>query len=481
MEMAAEQSMELTHRLVERFPLGCVLCQVVSAGDDRVGDLRILAMNASFEALSGLSGADVGGKISETIAPRRPGISARMKALGEEALASPEKRVAGRISSFSLGHRVTIIALSESVLLAFYEDVRPQIHPVLPAAGDSGGDGATALDSLTGLYGRIFAVEALKHMVAQEVAPLSIVLGDVDGLKMINDALGYRAGDEILTSVARVLRANCRAEDIVARWGDDEFLLILPNSSGDETQSVLKRLRNALEHERRGPAPATLTFGFATSETALRNAEGLVEEAAQWVYRKKLLESRSYRNGIIRLLLSTLHEKCAETQQHSDRMAGYCRHIAERFGLSDEMVNDLLLLAMLHDIGKVGIRHEILTKPGPLSPEERLEVQRHPEIGYKIAKNIPELAQVSTYILAHHEWWNGRGYPFGLSGEGIPLPSRIIAVVDAFDVMLSGRVYRAARSREEALAELRRCAGTQFDPGVVDVLTEFSGDDPHAV
>ena len=144
------------------------------------------------------------------------------------------------------------------------------------------------------------------------------------------------------------------------------------------------------------------------------------------------------------------------------------------------MVNDLVLLSMLHDIGKVGTPESILNKPGPLTPEERARIEQHPEIGYRITQAIPELSHASKYIMAHHEWWDGTGYPNGLSGAEIPLASRIIAVVDAYDVMVTGRSYRAARSKEEAVCELKRCAGTQFDPKIVDIyvkLLESMGDD----
>ena len=216
-----------------------------------------------------------------------------------------------------------------------------------------------------------------------------------------------------------------------------------------------------------------VTFGYATSDGQSRQAEELVREAEKWTYRKKLLVSQSHRSGFLRLLLSTLHEKSAETQDHSDRMARHCHWLAKQMGLSSEAINDLLLLAMLHDIGKLGIPDAILNKPGPLSPEERCIIQRHPEIGYRITRKVPELFQVSGYVLAHHEHWDGTGYPKGLRGEEIPLASRIIAVVDAFDVMLSGRSYRAPRSWEEAVAELRRCAGTQFDPYLVDTYVHL--------
>ena len=160
-------------------------------------------------------------------------------------------------------------------------------------------------------------------------------------------------------------------------------------------------------------------------------------------------------------------------------MADHCRWIAHKLSLSDEMLDDLLLLSMLHDIGKVGIPDHILNKPGPLTPEERQIIQRHPEIGRRITQAVPELNRVSTYIFSHHERWDGDGYPSGLKGTEIPIASRIIAVVDAYDVMVTGRNYRAARTKKEAIEELQRCSGTQFDPCVVAAYIELLSGTTH--
>ncbi len=321
-----------------------------------------------------------------------------------------------------------------------------------------------------------FAMEALKMYIDRDVLPLSIVLGDVNGLNAINETTGYEAGDEILIRVAKALRANCRADDIVARWNDDEFMLVLPYASHEETRRVIHRLQTAL-NGLCGDSCVMVTFGYANSTHQARSAEDLVREAEKWTFRKKLLVDQSHRSSTIRLLLTMLHEKSADTQEHSDRMARHCRWIAEKLGLTDEAINDLLLLAMLHDIGKVGIPDAILNKPGPLTPEERNVIQTHPAIGHRIAKTVPELSQVADYIFAHHEHWDGGGYPRGLRGAEIPIASRIIAVVDAYDVMFSGRNYRAARTQDEAIAELERCAGTQFDPEIVGIYVRLLRED----
>jgi HD-GYP domain-containing protein (c-di-GMP phosphodiesterase class II) len=186
--------------------------------------------------------------------------------------------------------------------------------------------------------------------------------------------------------------------------------------------------------------------------------------------------SKSYKNTIINTLLATLYERSYETQEHDVRMKEYCEAIGNELKLSSEEMNELTLLAILHDIGKVGIHQGVLQKPGPLTSAEREEMKRHPEIGYRIAQNTPELSMVAKYILSHHERWDGTGYPRRLKEEDIPLLCRILAVADAYDAMTNDRGYRKAIANEEAIKELKKNAGTQFDPRIVKIFLNLIAD-----
>lgn len=191
------------------------------------------------------------------------------------------------------------------------------------------------------------------------------------------------------------------------------------------------------------------------------------------MYQQKLLQGKSFRNSIINTLLAMLYEKSTETEEHCKRLEAYCVAIGQKMNLTTKDLDELSLLALLHDIGKVVIPPSLLKKPGPLTPAEWEEMRRHPEIGYRIARESTELASISNLILSHHERWDGKGYPRGLIGEDIPLACRIISVVDAFDAMTNNRVYRKAMSVEEAITEIKKNAGTQFDPQIVEVFLEI--------
>ncbi len=332
-------------------------------------------------------------------------------------------------------------------------------------------------DKLTGLYNRAYFEEELKRISTKRQLPLGFIIGDVNGLKLINDALGHFEGDKVLKEAAEIFRKACRQEDIISRWGGDEFIVLLPRCDSETTSKIFKRINNSFIRINSLPIPINISLGMAIQTSLDQNVGELIREAEEKMYRNKLLESRSNRSTFIKSLEKTLWERSHETEEHCQRMQEMTYKIGKAFNLTSSEMDNLKLLAALHDIGKIAIPNSILDKPGKLSPEEWETIKNHPEIGYRIVIGSPELAPIAEAVLHHHEWWDGSGYPLGLKGEAIPLISRILAIADAYDVMVNGRPYKKAMNREEALAEIKRCAGTQFDPNLVAKVYLFESNE----
>ncbi len=332
-------------------------------------------------------------------------------------------------------------------------------------------------DRLTGLYNRAFLEEESRRLDTARQLPISVIMGDVNGLKLTNDVFGHNEGDALLSRIAVILRECCRNEDIVARVGGDEFCILLPKTSYGQATEICKRIYARCELSDSGlpagNAKLSISLGCGTKTEAGVSLDMVMKTAEDAMYRRKLLESRSQHSFIISSIRTTLFEKSFETEQHAQRLISYSKAVAQALGLPDDQVNDIELFALLHDIGKIAIDGHILTKPAKLTDAEWEEMRRHPEIGFRIAQSSPDLAHIAEYILCHHERWDGTGYPQGLKGTAIPLMARILLVVDAYDAMTQDRVYRKAMSKDEACAELLLHAGTQFDPNVVWAFLEL--------
>ncbi len=329
-------------------------------------------------------------------------------------------------------------------------------------------------DQLTGLHNRRFFEERFAKTETIEDMPLAVIMGDLNGLKLTNDIFGHETGDRLLQLVAEVMTESCPPDAAVFRWGGDEFVIVLPRANAALAEDVIGRIRERCRGYRDHDLQLSIALGCAVMRAEADDIWDLLKEAEEQMYRQKLLEGKSFRNTILNTLQATLEAKSYETEAHAMRLKHYSLAVGQALGLPERWLDELALLAVLHDIGKVGVRESILQKPGPLTEAEWVEMKRHPEIGYRISQNTPELSVVSEYILAHHERWDGNGYPRGLRGEEIPLLSRILAVVDAYDAMVSERPYRRPLQHEQAVAELQRHAGSQFDPEVVQAFLASS-------
>lgn len=330
-------------------------------------------------------------------------------------------------------------------------------------------------DQLTGLYNRAYFEEELKRLSASREYPITIIAADVNGLKLVNDTMGHDKGDELLAACAQVLKKAFRSSDVLARVGGDEFVALLPHTGEKTGRSILKRLRLSIDkHNREHPElPLSVSFGIATADAPEQSLREVYKKADDLMYQEKLYLGAGARSKIVNALLTALSERDYITEGHARRMQKLCQELGEKVGLSAQQLANLSLLAQVHDLGKVGIPDRILFKRGPLTEREWEVMRHHPEKGYRIALSSPDLAGIADLILKHHEKWDGTGYPLGLKGEEIPIECRILSIVDAFDAMTAGRPYRRAKTVREALEEIRRCAGTQFDPKLAEAFIEM--------
>lgn len=323
-------------------------------------------------------------------------------------------------------------------------------------------------DKLTGLRSRIYMENKFDQLDEDSKQRYYILMIDINGLKLFNDAFGYKEGDEVLRTISDILREVCSQEDIISRWGGDEFIILINDNNEDYILQLISGIKEKCEGISGFKYKISIALGYAKKDKESLDAQYIMSLAEKRMYRNKLMEDASVRSAAISSLLKTLDEKHSETEEHTMRIRDLSAKLGGRLGLSQAKLDELELLASLHDIGKIGIPEHILMKPSKLTEEEGAIMRTHTEIGYRIAKSTPELSHIANEILAHHEKYDGTGYPNGLKGDRIPLLARIINIVDSFDVMTNKRVYKNASSVVFAIEELLRCSGSQFDPLIVE-------------
>ena len=357
---------------------------------------------------------------------------------------------------------------------------------------------AARTDALTGLLNH----GAMRVRIREEIArarrdgtTLSLAIIDLDDFKRVNDVRGHQAGDELLRRVATLLQTELRPYDQVARYGGDEFVLLLPGSDEADARAIAERVRDTVAGELAGAC----SLGVAAWRDGL-DPDGLLEHADRALLLAKrtgkgrvavanadverelaLLHSQRGSPAAVQALAAAIEERDSYTNEHSEEVVHLARGVAMLLGLAADQVERIAHAALLHDVGKLAVPHEILHKRGPLTPEEWAIMAEHPVAGERILQRIPDLATIAPIVRHEHEHWDGTGYPDRLSGPRIPIGSRIILACDSYHAMLTERPYRAAMSPAEAVAELRRGARRQFDPDVVDALLDLLGQAPPQV
>lgn len=326
-------------------------------------------------------------------------------------------------------------------------------------------------DALTGLYNRLYFDGKLEEHAQSHHRNISIIVGDVNGLKMINDAFGHKYGDALLQEISKVfLSVFDEQTDIIARLSGDEFAILTFRKNID---LLIDRVNVICKGQRVFPFPMDISLGYAIQKNKSQSIDSLFREADHQMYRKKLRESKRIKSMMIQSLQNQLSENSLETFDHCHRMKNTAEQIGIMLNMSEAMMEELELTILMHDIGMVSIPSEIVEKTEPLTNDERKIINNHSEIGYHLLISSPNLAGVGEYVLSHHENYDGTGYPQGLKGMEIPLVSRIVAVADGYDAMTTHRPYRVVISPLEAIEDIKKESGKKYDPSVVHAFIKY--------
>ena len=327
-------------------------------------------------------------------------------------------------------------------------------------------------DQLTNLANRRFFELEFERLDKEENYPLALIMADVNGLKLINDSFGHEAGDKLLKNIGHAMKVSCEENQLVSRIGGDEFIILLPNSNMKYAEERIREIRKIIGKSNLYNIELSVSFGIGIKFNKDENISDIIRKAEDNMYSNKLIEGPSMRSRTIDTIVQTLYEKNPREEAHSHRVSELCKEMGVQLEMSKEKMGKIEKVGLLHDIGKVAISDTVLEKPGALTKEEFEEIKRHPEVGYRILSTINEMSEIAEYVLAHHERYDGNGYPKGLKGDEIPLISRIIGIADSYDAMISDRPYRKGLSEDIAVKEIIKNAGTQFDPNLAKIFIE---------
>ncbi len=463
-ETALKESEEKHRLLITQMTQGLAVFEVSFDHDGNPIDFRYLDANDSYEKLVGKKRAELIGKSAMAVTPWM------------------DKSWVGKYAQVATTGRPIHFERYDQVVDKYFEVVvySPRFKQFAVIISDvterkKAEQEISYLsyhDFLTGLYNRRFYEEELKRLDIPDNLPIALIMADVNGLKLINDSFGHGMGDQLLKQSAGLITAAVPPNSVVARLGGDEFIVILPKTDIFLAVEVINELKAKTANEKIGAFEISISFGYEIKEIADQDIQEIYKRAEDDMYRHKLYESASIKNKTIDLIMNTLYEKSCREMLHSRRVSELCKAIASEMKLSKDAVNQIGVAGLMHDIGKMGIDEKILNKVGHLDCEEWQEMQRHPEIGYRILSSSSEFSEMSKYVYEHHERWDGKGYPKKLRGEEISLQARIIGVADAYDAMTCDRAYRKGLSQVEAIRELKSQAGTQFDPEVTRIFIE---------
>lgn len=452
-------------QLLNLMPLGIAVHEMIYDEDGKAIDYKFINCNGKFEEQTGLKEEDI---VDKTVF---------------EVLPDTER--------YWLDTYAKVVSTGKTISYENYSQVLKKYYKVI-AYKTEGNRFVTIVDDiteekekqnqieylsihdyLTDLYNRRFFVNQFKNLDKLEFYPLGIMMFDLNGLKLINDAFGHDVGDVALRSVAKILCEVFKEDDIVARIGGDEFAALVPNAS----KETIDLIRNQIQIKSTVNKVKNISISMAVGyEIKDENSKETIDEILKTVenkmYRHKLSEGVSMRNNAIKVILQTLTDKYEEEKAHSLRVSSLCKKMGEVLGFDQDDIKELELAGLFHDIGKISLPDVVLYKPDKLTQEEYEIIKTHPEISYQILRAADDYSDLAIHALYHHERWDGKGYPSGKFENDIPLFSRIICIADAFEAMTAIRPYKEKMTVKEAINEIIRCSGTQFDPRLSKIFVE---------
>lgn len=325
-------------------------------------------------------------------------------------------------------------------------------------------------DPKTGLYKHNYLRQELKRLDHENQLPFSMIIGEINSPGFFNESLGYDEEDKLSNLSAEILKNCCRKAEILAAMVGRSFTVLLPKTSDLEADQILTQIILSFQGIRNSDGNDLVSIGIsggcATKNSPEESIDTIIKSAIENMNQHKLLQNREQCNSVIHFIATVMHEKSRETEEHSRRLIDLAQAIGTEMNLSNHQMNKLELLSIVHDIGKFVISDTVLTKPYALTADENKVIHEHTEIGYRMALSYEELKPIAYDILCHHEFWDGNGYPHGLKAREIPLLSRIVSILDAYDAMTNNRAYRKAMKKDEAVNEIKKFSGTQFDPEI---------------
>ncbi len=325
-------------------------------------------------------------------------------------------------------------------------------------------------DNFTGLYNRNYFDHCKRDLL--KVPVISVIMTDLNSLKLVNDTYGHYYGDQLIKEYAKLLKQSFKSTDMIFRWGGDEFIVILKNTEEAKSWELCNRLIKHCGETYVKNIPLSISVGIS-SKLRGEEIDKAINEAEDKMYKNKLKESRRNKNLIMKTLLQTLSQKSYESTRHIERMSLIGKKFGQKLGLSSAELSRLETFIILHDIGQINIDSSLFAKGTTITDKEWEEIKKHPEVGYRITRTAEDFAYIAEEIYAHHERWDGKGYPRGLERESIPYLARILNIVDSYEVMSSGRPYKEKMSTEDSIEEIYKCAGKQFDPNLAGEFISF--------